>query len=183
MKRFTRRERISVFICILFTIGFILFNLLIEPSIAKWSRINSLLFQNRYKLDRYELIIKDCEKYPKRIKQLKTSLGNIQKRLYYNETPILATNNLLQDIETIAKNNGITIQSKDTLPSKKIDGYNEIFVDLHITCDSEMLTNFLYELKTSHKLYLVPYLNISSIKESNDLEVCLTVSSLQIAKR
>jgi hypothetical protein len=86
---------------------------------------------------------------------------------------------LLSNIEKISKKANVNIVSKNTIQAKKRGKYHQIFVMLNLHADSKTLTNFLYAIKTSNKLYSIPYLNIVAQKD-NKLKVALIISSLMI---
>lgn len=152
-----------------------------RPVLKRFSQINDNLQQKQIQLDKYPIMLSNKDEYKEKILLLKNELKKTKEKLYVSKTPLIATSKMLCDLETISKETMVNIVSKNIIPAKKIGKYYQIFVMLNLQANTESLTNFLYAIKTSNKLYSIHYLNILAQKD-NKLRVALTIASLMMDK-
>ncbi len=150
-----------------------------KPVLKRYSQVNNNLSQIQIQLEKHQQLFSNKDEYKKKNLLLKNELKKIKDKLYISKTPVIATSKMLSNMETISKETNVNIVSKNTIQAKKVGKYHQILVMLHLQTNSNSLTNFLYAIKTSNKLYSIPYLNILA-QEDNKLRVSLIISSLMI---
>ncbi|MEW6607852.1 MAG: GspMb/PilO family protein [bacterium] len=152
-----------------------------RPELTRYVQINNLLCQKQKQLEKYPILLSNKDEYKNQTLLLKNELKKIKDKLYVSETPLIATSQFLTDIETISKSTNANVLTKNILPTKKTGKYHHISVMLNLQTNSSGLTNFLYAIKTSKKLYSIPYLNILPQKD-NKLRVALIISSYMVVR-
>lgn len=151
----------------------------VNPLLKRYLRINSNLQQKQVQLEKEQTLLSNENKYNRQTLVLKNELKRIKDSLYINKTPLIATSELLCNLETISKNTNVNVVSQNILKAKKTGKYQQIFVMLNLQANSEGLTKFLYAVKTADKLYSIPYLNIF-VQEDNKLRVGIIISSFML---
>ncbi|MEW6096119.1 MAG: GspMb/PilO family protein [bacterium] len=177
MKSF-KQNKIRIGLIIILILTLYLFGWF-TPLLKKYSQINGNLSQVQIQLEKHHLLLSNKNEYRGKSLLLKNELKKIKDKLYVSKTPLIATSEMLGNLETISKETKVNIVSKNTIRAKKTGKYHQIFVMLNLQANSETLTKFLYGIKTSNKLYSIPYLNIVAQKD-NELRVALIISSLMI---
>ncbi|MDI6734634.1 MAG: GspMb/PilO family protein [bacterium] len=151
----------------------------VNPLLKRYWQINNNLQQKQVQLEKYQALLLNKNEYHQKTLILKNELKRIKNSLYVSPTPLIATSELLGNLETISKNTNVNIISQNILKAKKTGKYQQIFVMLNGQTNSEGLTKFLYAIKTADKLYSIPYLNIF-VQENNKLKVGIIISSFMI---
>ncbi len=150
-----------------------------NPKLKRYRQINNDLQQKQIQLEKYQALLLNKNEYHRKTLVLKNELKRIKDSLYVSSTPLIATSELLGNLETISKNTRVNIINQNILKAKKTGRYEQLFVMLNLQTNPEGLTKFLYALKTANKLYSIPYLNIF-VQEDNKLRVGIIISSFMV---
>lgn len=151
----------------------------ISPLFKKYSQINDNLSQISIQLEKYQILLSNKDECRKKILVIENKLKKTKDKVYLSETPLIATSQMLNNLEAISKETKVNVISKNMVEAKKIGKYYQIAVMFNLQSTPESLTTFLYALKTANKLYSIPYLTILTQKD-NKLKVSLTIVSLMM---
>ncbi|MFH1860681.1 MAG: GspMb/PilO family protein [bacterium] len=165
----------GIFILIIF-----LMLMLWKYEINQYVRINREIKEAAAKLKNYKDCLQNAEFYAKQWQQIQDALSKAEQKCYQNKTPLLSTTCLLEDIQKIIGAGGNSIIRIDVLPEKEMNSsYTQIGVNLKLKTSSQGLTDVLYRLKNSDKLYQINQLSIFVVSDGW-LEVEMKISAIHI---
>ncbi|MDI6781040.1 MAG: GspMb/PilO family protein [bacterium] len=166
----------------IFILIIVLMLMLWKHELNQYARINREIKQASAKLENYRDCLKNAGFYTQQWQRIQETQSQLEQRCYQNKTPMLSTTCLLEDIQKIINNKGDSIIRIEVLPEKKVDPkYTQIGINLQLKTSSQGLTDILYKLENSDKLYQV---NRLSVQVSSDgwLEVEIRVAAIHIGE-
>jgi hypothetical protein len=148
--------------------------------IGQYVKISREIKQAAATLENYRDCLQNAEFYTQQWQRIQKAQSQFKQRCYQNKTPIISTTYLLEDIQRIIGDRGNSISRIEVLPEKEMNPkYTQIGVNLKLKVSSQGLTDILYRLKNSEKLYQV---NGLSVHVSSDglLEVEMKVVAIHM---
>ncbi|MFH1096367.1 MAG: GspMb/PilO family protein [Candidatus Desantisbacteria bacterium] len=132
-----------------------------KHEINQYLKIHREFKQANAKLENYRDCLQNAEFYTQQCCQIQKTLSQFETQCYQNKIPTLSTTCLLEDIQGILSDKRDSIIRIDVLPEKEMGlGYAQIGVNLKLKTSAQGLTDILYRLKNSGKLYQVNQLSV-----------------------
>lgn len=148
-------------ISVIFILIIFLMLILWKHELSQYVRIHHEIKQAAAKLENYRDCLQNAGFYTQQCRQIQKTLSQFELQCYQNKTTSLSTTCLLDDIQRIAGSKGNSIIRVDVLPEKKMSSeYTQIGVNLKLKTSAQDLTDILYRLKSSDKLYQVNQLSV-----------------------
>jgi Tfp pilus assembly protein PilO len=179
VKEVSKREKVLICIALILVVLCILQLLVIKPAYDRLSLAKDKLSNLQREIEKFNSIIWEKETLQKSTQEKKKRLEALFNKIYLFPSPEIATSHMLQDIERIAKNNNIRIQTRNPQKPKRVDEFSLISIRLNFVCSQMDLIRFLHKIYTTEKLYNINYLNIIKDENTPNLKVNLIVISAQ----
>lgn len=150
-----------------------------KHEINQFVKIHREFKQATAKLENYRDCLQNADFYTQQCRQIQKTLSQFEARCYQNKTPSLSTTCLLEDIQRIIGDKRDSIIRIDVLPEKEMGlGYAQIGVNLKLKTSAQGLTDILYRLKNSDKLYQINQLSV--LISSGYLEVEMRIVAVHM---
>ncbi len=175
------QDKAMLKICGIFILIILLMLVLWKHEMDQYVRIGREIKLASTKLENYRDCLQNAKLYTQQWQQIQKKQSQFEQRCYRNKTAMLSTTCLLEDVQKIIANGGNSIIRIEVLPEKKIDSeYTQIGVNLKLKTSSQGLTDILYRLKNSGKLYQVNGLSVH-VSSDSWLEVEIRVAAIHMS--
>ena len=174
IKVFSKREKLILYSTIGIIVLSVAFNILIEPFLSKYEKLNKEININRVKLKHYIRLLSQKEYLEQRYNKLSVSSG---------ENSVLTQNEntgTLSGIEELAKNAGVKIVDMRPQNSRNVSGNKENFVELNAEGGMENYLKFLYNIENSLSLMRVETFRLNLKPNATLLEGNFLISQIQL---
>jgi hypothetical protein len=147
------REKRAIFIAALAVAAYLIYSLLVSPTLEGQKRVEEELAASSLLLEKYQNIISKRDQVMAELNQATTELAGFESRLLTGDKPPLAASQLQQIISQISEKVDIDIRSVTILKPKESGLYVEIPIRMLFAGNSPQLKALLEEIE-GHRLSL-----------------------------
>ena len=171
----SKRDRKILTIGIGAVVLFLVFTYVISPFIESEQDIREKTQQQELLLQKYEKIISQQKETEKKLTQVKSQQGQLNKKLLKGSTPSLAAAEMQKMLEQISKKYDLELKSVKVKDAEKEGDFLAIPLEIRLTTDLNRTRKFLADLENNQKYLIIPQLKISVKNQRDPQEVIVTI--------
>ena len=177
------REKRAVVIAVVAVVAYLIYSLVVSPTLERKKRIQEELAASSLLLKKYQTIAANREQVMGELNQATTELAGFESRLLSADKPPLAASELQQIINQMAGKGGLDIRSITILKPKEIGVYVEIPIRMLFTGNSLQLKSLLEEIESQQLFLQVKELAINVINPNIEKNIQVTMEVSGFTKK
>ncbi len=154
-KKLSSREKYILYIVILVVAVSLIYIILIEPLVTRWSNVNSRIELIKAKLQKSLSLMKDKSK-------IEAEYNNFTQKLKQSPSDEQEITIVLDELEKAARRSSLRITSMRPKPARQKEHYRQFEVEIETESDMSSLMRFIYDIKNSPQLIKVDKLNLNA---------------------
>ena len=155
LKKLSSREKYILYIVILVVAVSLIYIILIEPLVARWSNVNSRIELIKAKLQKSLSLMKDRS-------SIEAEYNSFTQKLKQSPSDEQEITIVLDELEKAARRSNLRITSMRPKPAKQKEHYRQFEVEIETESDMSSLMRFIYDIKNSPQLIKIDKLNLNT---------------------